>query len=140
MLFPICLLAWRPCRQISASSYGHIFAQKKGWDLSRSHPFLVKKLSDDFIDLSLDTADPAAHRGLGHIQRLLDLHNGVRLDAQVKDAAFLACKITFPPKPFAFGLGKLGLDVQGVSPFLLDPSPLGLPLALLADSRCYPCH
>lgn len=134
---PVGVAALPPDFRVLLWSY---FRIKKRGNLSRFPLFSVRKPSHYFVDFPLDTANAAAYRGLRHIQRLLNFHDGVRLDAQIKNGAFLACKIAFGPEPLTFRLGKLSLDIQRASPLLLDLSPLWLALALLAHPRHDPCH
>lgn len=39
------------------------FRTKKGWNLSRFHPFSIRKLSYDFMNFPFDIADSAVNRG-----------------------------------------------------------------------------
>lgn len=57
------------------------------------------------------------HRRFGHIERVLYLDDGIRPDAQVKHRPFFVREIALAAEPLTFGFGKLGLDVQGVTPF-----------------------
>lgn len=68
------------------------------------------------INLPLDVPDTPVDRSFRHIERVLYLHNGVRLDTQVKHGPLLIREIALPAKSFTFGFGEFGLDVQRVTP------------------------
>lgn len=95
------------------------------------------------MDFALDILDTSADCRLRHVQRLLDFHQRARLDAEVENRQLLIGEIALPPKALTLRLGKLGLDVQGRSPFLFlglnfDPRPLRA--ARFPDSCHYPRH